>query len=142
MIKYYLKIALRNLMKYKFISFINLFGLTVGITCCLLITAYIINEKSYDRFNPKASQIYRVTRSFNTLDGAVNLHLSSRGTSVGPLLQHEFPDINYRPGPYLTEIPPLNTKRKCSMRPRSILRMKTSSNSFLPQLQRAIRKRH
>ncbi|HMH33125.1 MAG TPA: ABC transporter permease, partial [Puia sp.] len=93
MIRNYFKIAFRNLMKYKFISFINLFGLTVGLTCCLLITTYIINELSYDRFNEKASQIYRVTRSFNTVNGAENLHLSSVAPPFGPLLQHEFPDI-------------------------------------------------
>ena len=93
MFRNYLKIAWRNLMKYKFISFINLFGLTVGITCCLLISIYIINELSYDRINPKASQVYRVTRSFNTPGGPENLHLSEVAPPFGPLLQHEFPDI-------------------------------------------------
>ncbi len=93
MFKNYLKIAFRNLMKYKLISFINLFGLTVGLTCCLLILAYIINELSYDRFNPRASQIYRVTRSFNTADGVENLHLSEVAPPFGPLLQNDFPDI-------------------------------------------------
>jgi putative ABC transport system permease protein len=93
MIRNYLKIAFRNLLKYKFISFINLFGLTVGFTCCLLILAYILNERSYDKFNTKASQIYRVTRSFNTADGIENLHLSSVAPPFGPLLQHDFPDI-------------------------------------------------
>src|SRR4029077_10687240 len=89
----YIKIAWRNLMKYKFISFINLFGLTVGLSCCLLILTYIINELSYDKFNDKASQIYRVTRSFNTADGIENLHLSSVAPPFGPLLQNDFPDI-------------------------------------------------
>ena len=93
MLRNYLKIAFRNLMKYKFISFINLFGLTVGLSCCLLILTYIINELSYDKFNDKASQIYRVTRSFNTPDGIENLHLSSVAPPFGPLLQNDFPDI-------------------------------------------------
>ena len=93
MLTNYFKIAWRNLMKHKFISFINLFGLTVGITCCLLISIYIINELSYDRINPKASQIYRVTRSFNTPGGLENLHLSEVAPPFGPLLQHEYPDI-------------------------------------------------
>src|SRR6266699_2154511 len=85
MIRNYLKIAFRNLMKYKFISFINLFGLTVGLTCCLLIVAYIFNELSYDKFNEKAERIYRVTRSFNTNDGVQVLHLSSVAPPAGPL---------------------------------------------------------
>jgi len=93
MLRNYFKIAWRNLAKYKFISGINLFGLTVGITCCLLISIYIFNEMSYDRSNPKASQIYRVTRSFLSPDGAENLHLSEVAPPFGPLLQHEYPDI-------------------------------------------------
>ena len=61
MIQNYLKIAFRNLGKYKFISFINLFGLTIGLTCCLLILTYITNELSYDRYNKNAENTYRVT---------------------------------------------------------------------------------
>src|SRR6266700_2633760 len=74
MIKNYFKIAWRNLMKYKFISFINLFGLTVGLTCCLLITTYILNELSYDTYNKNADHIYRVTRSFYNGNGEVTLN--------------------------------------------------------------------
>jgi putative ABC transport system permease protein len=89
----YLKIAIRNLKKYKFISFINLFGLTIGLTCCLLILTYIIHETSYDKYNSKADRIYRVTRSFNNKDGIVSLHLGAVAPPVGPLLQNDFPDI-------------------------------------------------
>ena len=49
MLKNYLKIAFRNLMKYKFISFINLFGLTIGLTCCLLLFSFVLQEVSYDK---------------------------------------------------------------------------------------------
>jgi putative ABC transport system permease protein len=93
MLKNYFKIAIRNIRKYKFISFINIFGLTVGLTCCLLIVTYILNELSYDRFNENASRIYRVTRSFNTPDGIENLHLSAVAPPFGPLLRNDFPDI-------------------------------------------------
>jgi putative ABC transport system permease protein len=93
MIKNYFKIAWRNLLKYRFISFINLFGLTVGITCCLLILAYILHETSYDKYNEKADRIYRVTRSFNNGDGVVSLHLGTVAPPFGPLLKNEFPDI-------------------------------------------------
>ena len=93
MIRNYLKIAFRNLAKYKFISFINLFGLTVGLACCLLIVTYVLNELGYDKFNDKAGSIYRVTRSFNTPDGVENLHLSAVAPPFGPLLQQQFPDI-------------------------------------------------
>ena len=69
MIKNHLKLAWRNLMKYKFISFINLFGLTIGLTCCLLILTYILNELSYDKYNKNADNIYRVTRTFYNGNG-------------------------------------------------------------------------
>ncbi|HVS98105.1 MAG TPA: ABC transporter permease, partial [Puia sp.] len=93
MLKNYLKIAFRNLGKYKFISFINLFGLTVGLACCMLILTYILHETSYDRFNTKADRIYRVTRSFNNKEGIESLHLSSVAPPFGPLLQNDFPEI-------------------------------------------------
>lgn len=93
MIKNYFKIAWRNLMKYKFISFINLFGLTVGLTCCLLITTYILNELSYDRYNKNAENIYRVTRSFNNKDGVVSLNLSTISPPFGYYFPTDFPEI-------------------------------------------------
>jgi len=65
----------------------------VGLTCCLLILAYIINERSYDKFNKNANDIYRVTRAFYTAPGVENLHLSSVAPPFGPLLQTAFSDI-------------------------------------------------
>jgi len=93
MVRNYLKLAIRNLLKYRFISFINLFGLTVGLTCCLLITTYIINELSFDRYNKNAENIYRVTRSFNNQDGVVSLHLSTVSAPFGYYLPGDFPEI-------------------------------------------------
>lgn len=81
-------------MKYRFISFINLFGLTVGLTCCFLILAYIINELSYDKYSENADRIYRVTRSFNNPEtGALSLNLGAVAPPVGPLLQNDFKEI-------------------------------------------------
>lgn len=90
----YLKIAARNLLKYKFISFINLFGLTVGLACCLLILTYIINELSYDKYHDKADRIYRVTRVFNNPEnGDVSLHLGTVAPPFAPLLANDFKEI-------------------------------------------------
>jgi putative ABC transport system permease protein len=55
--------------------------------------AYIINERSYDKFNKNANDIYRVTRTFYTAPGVENLHLSSVAPPFGPLLQTAFSDI-------------------------------------------------
>jgi putative ABC transport system permease protein len=93
MIKNYFKIAWRNLLKYKFISFINLFGLTVGLTCCLLITTYILNEISYDKYNKNAENIYRVTRSFSNAEGVVSLNLSTVSPPFGYYFPTDFPEI-------------------------------------------------
>jgi putative ABC transport system permease protein len=94
MIYNYLKIALRNLKKYKFISFINLFGLTVGLACCLLILTYILHELSYDKYHPNADRVYRVTRSFNNPQtGTISLNLSTVAPPFGPLLKYDFKEI-------------------------------------------------
>lgn len=90
----YVKIAIRNLLKYRFVSFINLFGLTVGLTCCLLIATYVLHETSYDRYNDHADRIYRVTRSFNDPQtGVQSLHLGTVAPPFAPLLQHDFGEI-------------------------------------------------
>ncbi|MDB5124602.1 MAG: FtsX-like permease family protein [Mucilaginibacter sp.] len=93
MIKNYLRSALRNIKRHPFISFINIFGLTVGLTCCLLILAYIIKERSYDKSNKNANDIYRVTRIFYSGPNVESLHLSAVAPPFGPLLQNAFPDI-------------------------------------------------
>ncbi len=104
MIKNYLRSAWRNIARHKFISFINISGLTIGITCCLLILAYILNELSYDRYNENADRTYRVTRIFYSRDGSENLHLSSIAPPFGPLLKVAFPDIQK-----VTRVLPNNT---------------------------------
>ena len=62
MIKNYLILAFKNLRKQKIFSLINILGLTVGITCCLMIFLFIRHETSYDNFHEKEKNIYRVVR--------------------------------------------------------------------------------
>jgi putative ABC transport system permease protein len=93
MLQNYLRSAWRNITRHGFISFINIFGLTIGVTCCLLILTYIINEQSYDKFNTKADRTYRVTRIFYTAAGDESLHLGAVAPPFGPLLKTAFPDI-------------------------------------------------
>ncbi|OJY92225.1 MAG: ABC transporter permease [Sphingobacteriales bacterium 40-81] len=64
MLKNYLKTAWRNLMKKKAFSFINILGLTVGITVCMMIFLFIMNEFSFDNFHKDGTHIYRVMRGF------------------------------------------------------------------------------
>jgi putative ABC transport system permease protein len=64
MLKNYLKAAWRNLIRNKAFSLINVFGLTIGITVCLMIFLFIMNEFSIDNFHANGKNIYRVTRGF------------------------------------------------------------------------------
>ncbi|WP_276485885.1 ABC transporter permease [Paraflavitalea pollutisoli] len=94
MIYNYLKIAFRSLLKYRFIFFTNLFGLTVGFTCCLLIFVYILHETSFDKQHPRADQTYRVTRLFrNAETGATNLNLGAVAPPFAPYLTNDFKQI-------------------------------------------------
>jgi putative ABC transport system permease protein len=104
MIKNYLRSAFRNIKRHPFISFINIFGLAVGLTCCLLILSYIINERSYDKFNANAKDIRRVTRIFYASKNVESLHLSAIAPPFGPLLQSAFPDIKK-----ITRVLPIRT---------------------------------
>jgi putative ABC transport system permease protein len=65
MLKNYLKIAWRNLMKNKVFSLINILGLTIGITVCMMIFLFIMNEFSFDSFHKNKKNIYRVMRGFD-----------------------------------------------------------------------------
>ncbi len=60
MIRNFFVVAIRNLLKKKFYSFLNIFGLTIGITASLLIILHISDELSYDRFQSKIDRMYRV----------------------------------------------------------------------------------
>ncbi|HEY2721097.1 MAG TPA: ABC transporter permease [Chitinophagaceae bacterium] len=62
MLKNYLLLAVKNFRKQKLFSLINVLGLTVGITCCLMIFLFILNEFSYDKFHKNGKNIYRVMR--------------------------------------------------------------------------------
>ncbi|MGH7493757.1 MAG: ABC transporter permease [bacterium] len=60
MLKNYLKIAFRNLLKHKGYTLLNVAGLAIGMACCILILLYVQDELSYDRHHEKADRIYRV----------------------------------------------------------------------------------
>jgi putative ABC transport system permease protein len=94
MIRNYLKVALRSLLRSKLTSFINIAGLALAMTCSLLIALFISDEWSYDRYHSKADRIYRVTRNFISPDGTVNLHLGHVAPPFGPLLKNDFSDFD------------------------------------------------
>ena len=88
MYKSYFKIGWRNLMKDKVFSLINVSGLTLGITVCLMIFIYVANELNVDRFHTQSSNIYRVKRGFS-IDGKQSSVAYLSGM-YGPALLNDF----------------------------------------------------
>src|SRR5436190_16530377 len=80
MLRNYIKIAFRNLTRNKVFSIINLLGLSTGITVCLMIFLFIMNEFSVDNFHKNGKSIYRVMRG-----------IQNEGKEVG---------VSYLSGPY------------------------------------------
>lgn len=91
MFKNYLKTALRSLLKNRFYTAINIFSLTVGLTCCLLITLYIAHETSYDRFHTRGNRIARVIMEYSFGGDVTKGNFSS--TKVLPAFKRQFPQI-------------------------------------------------
>ncbi len=60
MFKNYLKVGIRNMLKYKTFSFINVFGLAMAMSVGMLIILMLADQKSYDQFHEKKDSIYRV----------------------------------------------------------------------------------
>lgn len=95
MLKNYLKTTFRNLKRQKTQSTINILGLAIGLTCCILILLFVRDELSFDKFHQNHDRIYRVTRRWLNEDGAVNLHLGFVAPPIGPLLKNDFPTIEH-----------------------------------------------
>lgn len=91
MLKNYFLVALRSLLRDKFYSSINILGLALGITCCLLIMIYVSDELSYDRMHIKADRIYRINEFMEDETGGERS--SSLPFPVGPTLTSEYPSI-------------------------------------------------
>jgi putative ABC transport system permease protein len=70
MFKNLFKIAIRNILKDKVYSAINILGLTIGITCSLFLLLYILDELSYDRYHANADNIYRIVSDIKEPDNA------------------------------------------------------------------------
>lgn len=72
MLKSYLKIAFRNIIRHKAFAFINIAGLAIGMACSIFILLWVQNELSYDRFHANREGIYRVTCNAGDFKAAVN----------------------------------------------------------------------
>lgn len=91
MIKNYLTIAWRNLLRHKAFSIINILGLAIGMAACFLVMQYVRFELSYDRFHENNQRIYRVLIDYDLPSESVLTAANHPGT--GPAMKSDFPEV-------------------------------------------------
>lgn len=95
MLRNYFTIALRNVLKTKVFSAINVLGLSIGLAACLLIFQFVSYELSYDTFHEKLDRTYRVTND-RFQHGKLIQHGTIMYPTIGPTMAKDFPEIeNY-----------------------------------------------
>lgn len=92
MLKNYLKIAVRNFMKYKFYTFVNVFGLTVGLSVVFLIGLFVNDELNFDKFHDNADNLYRVVEN-QYYAGQPVFPVAVTPNALGPSLWEEYPEV-------------------------------------------------
>lgn len=91
MLRNYLKVTWRNLMKSKVFSFINIIGLSIGLTCCMLITIYLVNELSYDKYHKNIARLYQLGTIF--VGGGKEQRTPNTPAPMSAAMKQEFPEI-------------------------------------------------
>ncbi len=91
MFKNYLKTAFRSLLKNKGFTAINILGLALGLTTCLLIVFYVVDELSYDRYNVKHDRIFRVNTDLKAGNNETSFAITA--APVADALLKEFPEV-------------------------------------------------
>ena len=93
MFKNYVKIAIRNLMQQKVFSSINIIGLAIGLTCGILLSLWIFDEISYDKFHENGDNIYRIleNQSYSTQ----NMQVAVTPVPLAESIKNDFPEIVY-----------------------------------------------
>lgn len=92
MLKNYVKIAVRNFMKYKFYTFVNVFGLTVGLSIVFLIGLFVNDELNFDKFHDNADNLYRVVEN-QYYAGQPVFPVAVTPIALGPSLLQEYPEV-------------------------------------------------
>ncbi len=91
MLRSYFITAIRNLVKHRFYTLINVLGLAIGMTCCLLIFLYVQHELSYDQFHEKKDRIYRVVTDIKTPTETLNSWSTS--APMVAYMKADFPEV-------------------------------------------------
>src|SRR6202035_3662357 len=93
MLRNYFVVTIRNLRRNKVLSVINIFGLSIGLSCCMIIFLYTKDELSYDRFNTNKDKIYRITARMIDDKGNEEFKTGKTGLVHGPSFKKEIPEI-------------------------------------------------
>ena len=93
MFKNYILIAIRNLQRHKSYSFINIFGLAIGMACCLLIFLYVQDEFSYDKYHTNSDNIYRLALEGYASNTSQKINTARSGSPWGPVLVKDYPGV-------------------------------------------------
>src|SRR4051812_9444492 len=93
MLRNYLKVALRNLQRNKAFSFINIFGLALGMVCSLLIMLWVRDERSVDAFHVNGSNLYRIYER-QYFDGKIEAMDGTPGI-LAPEIKKVIPEVRY-----------------------------------------------
>jgi len=92
MFKNYFKITFRNIIRQKTYSFINIAGLAVGMACFILISMWVQDELSFDRFHENIDQLYRVV-DYEEYSNGEEVYFSQNAAPLGPILKEKYPEI-------------------------------------------------
>lgn len=92
MLKSYIKAVLRNLVRHKAYSIIEIFSLTVGLISGILILLWVIDEMSFDKFHTNAGSIYRVMNNNTYPDGRIETH-GATSALLKEAIQSEIPEV-------------------------------------------------
>jgi putative ABC transport system permease protein len=115
MLRNYLKIAIRNIFKTKGYSLINVSGLAIGLTCCILLLIYVQDELSFDSFHSKGDRIYRLNKIVTPQTGGTELHAITSGL-MGPTLVRDYVQVesSVRVLPWFSDV--LMTHKEMSLK--------------------------
>ena len=101
MVKNYFKVSLRNILRHKTFSLLNISGLSVGIASCILILLYVNNELSYDTYNSNYDNTYRVIHYYGQQGEApdysslpANEYQVWGNAPIAPAMQSFFPEVD------------------------------------------------
>ncbi|MGH7451653.1 MAG: ABC transporter permease, partial [bacterium] len=93
MLKNYLKIALRNLLRHKAFTLINISGLAIGLACCIIILMFVRSQTGYDQYHANKERLYRLTLEVERLKIGEVWRSATSSILWGPALKKDYPEI-------------------------------------------------